>query len=113
MDYSDHNVIEQPDSFAAWNAKGLEEKKKGRVFSSIYCWAHGLRYKDNDFRLNANMASAMKELGLYEDCYKYFNKCKAGMPAETLENNKRIFEKEEAEILKLMGKQKSGLILPR
>jgi tetratricopeptide (TPR) repeat protein len=110
--YVEYNLMEMPDQFAAWNWKGILEREKGRLFSSVYAFALGLRHKPNDFRLNMNMAYAMKFLGLYDQAEHYLKAAKEGMPPEMLADNLKQMEEEEKELKLRAGLQGKTKILP-
>ncbi len=105
--FIEYNLIEQPDNFAAWNWKGILEREKGRMFSALYAWSLGLRHKPNDFRLNINVAFALKQLGNYIEAEKYLDAAKKGMPENIYDEHMETIKKEEVDLLMRAGMQRA------
>jgi len=83
--YCDHNIYEFPNSYNSYNWKGLMMKDKNRRYEAIDRWFDGLTIRPNDFRLLFNTAQLLGELGYIEKAFAFFEKVKASLIPDMME----------------------------
>jgi hypothetical protein len=73
-DYVEYSIINFPDQHALYNWRGLIARTKGHVFSALSAWTMGLRFRDDDYKLNFNVANILMGLGFLKEADKYLLK---------------------------------------
>lgn len=95
MDYINFNIANFPTNFACWTWLGIEKRIYMNLpYGAMEAWQTGLKYRDNDFRLNWNMADVLAHLGFLDESIRFFEKTKtSALPEGTEEKwNARVGE---------------------
>jgi len=87
MDYINFNIANFPENFACWTWLGIEKRIYMNLpYGAMEAWQTGLKYRDNDFRLNWNMADVLAHLGFLDESIRFYEKTKTSALPEGTED---------------------------
>ncbi len=95
MDYIQFNLSNFPTAFAAWTWLGIEKRIYMKLpYGALEAWNEGLKLRNNDFRLNWNMADTLAHLGFLDEAIRFYERTRTSAIPETSEDkwNKKIDE---------------------
>lgn len=87
LDYINFNINNFPTAFAAWTWLGIEKRLYMNLpYSALEAWNTGLKLRDNDFRLNWNMADTLAHLGFLDESIRFYERTRTSAIPETTED---------------------------
>ena len=86
LDYINFNIANFPKNFACWTWLGIEKRLYMNLpYGALEAWNEGLKYRNNDFRLNWNMADVLVHLGFLDESIRFYERVKTSAIPETTE----------------------------
>jgi len=88
LDYINFNLVNFPKAFAAWTWLGIEKRVYMNLpYSAMEAWNEGLKLRNNDFRLNWNMADVLAHLGFLDESIRFYERVKTSAIPENTEQD--------------------------
>jgi hypothetical protein len=81
----DYNILNFPNSHAAWTWKGSEEKNRGCPFTALEAWFEGWKLRKNDFRLNNNIAVLLTDQYQFDQALDFLKLASENIPPDQKE----------------------------
>jgi len=122
----DYNILNFPQSHAAWTWKGSEEKARGCPFTALEAWFEGWKLRKTDFRLCNNIAVLLTDQWQFEQALDFLKIASENIPPDQQEEGqaylmnamnrikemKRRLDLEQRKENRGEQRTKGGIILP-